>query len=288
MTHHASGHPPAVCVLLIAIGHSSSSGYNPKVPLRAVLTLLALSLLAACAVNPLTPTPQPQPSAQSLAVARVLVSTPITAPSPSSQVPEPTVEAPLSPTDASMEATATVAGASVIATQVEIVELKVEPTLPPPPPATQGPPPPTPIPPVLVAPPVSGDVAAAEQYCIDLINAQRAAAGLPPYQRDETVMSIARARVADMVARGYRGHNDPVTGVSLGPQMLKAAGFGWAGENWYGHRDGPVAIVDAAMAWFMTDPPHAQGILSAHFNFVGVGIAFNGSQWLLIQNFAGS
>jgi hypothetical protein len=49
-----------------------------------------------------------------------------------------------------------------------------------------------------------------------------------------------------------------------------------------------VPIVDAAMAWFMTDPPHAQGILSTHFTFVGVGIAFNGSQWLLIQNFAGS
>jgi uncharacterized protein YkwD len=185
-----------------------------------------------------------------------------------------------------------VGGASVIATQVEIVELRVEPTLaptlPPAPPATQGPPPPTAVPPVLVAPPVAGDVAAAEQYCIDLINAQRAAAGLPPYARDETVMGIARARVADMVARGYRGHNDPVTGAALGPQMLSAAGFRLAGENWYGSRAGPVEIVDAAMGWFMTDPLHAQGILSASFTLVGVGIAYNGSQWLLIQNFAGS
>jgi uncharacterized protein YkwD len=152
-----------------------------------------------------------------------------------------------------------------------------------------GPPtavPPTPVPPVWVAPPPSADVAAAEQYCIDLINAQRAAAGLPPYGRDETVMGIARARVADMVARGYRGHNDPVTGASLGSQMLRAAGFRLAGENWYGHRSGPVAIVDSAMAWFMTDPPHAQGILSTGFTVVGVGIAFNGTQWLLVQNFA--
>jgi uncharacterized protein YkwD len=146
----------------------------------------------------------------------------------------------------------------------------------------------TAVPPVFVAPPVSADVAAAEQYCIDLINAQRAAAGLPPYARDETVMAVARARVADMVARGYRGHNDPVTGASLGRDMLNAAGFRLAGENWYGHRSGPVAIVDSAMAWFMTDPPHAQGILSGHFTLVGVGIAYNGTQWLLIQNFAGS
>jgi uncharacterized protein YkwD len=45
--------------------------------------------------------------------------------------------------------------------------------------------------------------------------------------------------------------------------------------------------VDAAMAWFMTDPPHAQGILSTSYTRVGVGLAYNGSQWLLVQNFAG-
>jgi uncharacterized protein YkwD len=139
-----------------------------------------------------------------------------------------------------------------------------------------------------VAPPPSADVAAAEQYCIDLINAQRAAAGLGSMLRDETVMGVARARVADMVARGYRGHFDPVTGAPLGRQLLAAAGFRLAGENWFGHRAGPVEIVDAAMAWFMTDPPHAQGILSTAFTLVGVGIAHNGAQWLLVQNFAGN
>lgn len=161
------------------------------------------------------------------------------------------------------------------------VALAVEPV-----PATAAPPVATAVPPVQVVPPPSADVASAEQYCIDLINVQRAAAGLPPYARDETVMGIARARVADMVARGYRGHNDPVTGASLARDMLIGAGFRLAGENWYGHRAGPVEIADAAMAWFMTDPPHAQGILSSGFNLVGVGIAYNGQQWLLIQNFA--
>jgi uncharacterized protein YkwD len=100
-------------------------------------------------------------------------------------------------------------------------------------------------------------------------------------------MGVARARVADMVARGYRGHFDPVTGASLARQMLIGAGFSFAGENWFGHRAGPVEIVDAAMAWFMTDPPHAQGILNNRYTLVGVGIAHNGSQWLLVQNFAG-
>ena len=145
---------------------------------------------------------------------------------------------------------------------------------------------PTPIPPVVVAPPVSADVAAGEQYTIDLINAQRANAGLPPLARDETIMGIARARVADMVARGYTGHNDPVTGEGLGRSMILAAGYRLAGENWYGTRTGPPGTGEVAMNWFMTDDLHARAILSTNFTVVGVGIAFNGTQWLLIQNFA--
>ncbi len=135
-----------------------------------------------------------------------------------------------------------------------------------------------------------GDVAAAEQYTIDLINQQRAAAGLPALLRDEALMAVARGRVADMVARGYTGHNDPVTGVSLGPVNIRAAGFTspFVGENWYGTIRPPPTNVDVAMGWFMTDPPHARNILSPNYVYVGVGIAYNGRQWLLIQNFAGA
>ncbi len=160
-----------------------------------------------------------------------------------------------------------------------------------PPPVATAPPtfvsdPATPIPPVVVAPPVSADVAAGEQYTIDLINAQRANVGLPPMARDETLMGIARSRVADMVARGYTGHNDPVTGAALGRDMILGTGYRLAGENWYGTRTGPPGTGEVAMNWFMTDALHANSILSVNFTRVGVGIAYNGTQWLLIQNFA--
>lgn len=81
---------------------------------------------------------------------------------------------------------------------------------------------------------VEGDKAAAEQYTIDLINSQRVAAGQPPLARDETLMSIARARVADMIAWGHAGHNDPVIGLPLGRPMMRAAGYtsAYLGENW--------------------------------------------------------
>ena len=41
------------------------------------------------------------------------------------------------------------------------------------------------------------------------------------------------------------------------------------------------------MNWFMTDPPHYRNILSPYYAYVGVGLAFNGRQWLIVQNFAG-
>ena len=91
-----------------------------------------------------------------------------------------------------------------------------------------------------------------------------------------------------MVARGYTGHNDPVTGVALGPALMMAAGFHPVGENWYGSRLGPPSIADVAMKWFMTDAPHYQNILNPRYTGVGVGIAYNGKQWLLVQDFAGS
>ena len=139
-----------------------------------------------------------------------------------------------------------------------------------------------------VAPPVSADVAAAEQYCVDLINGQRTALGLAALAADPTLMEIANSRVADMVARGYTGHNDPVTGVALGPALMQAAGYAPVGENWYGTRVGPPGIADVAMRWFMTDAPHYQNILNPRYSGVGVGIAFNGQQWLLIQDFGGN
>jgi len=242
--------------------------------------LAAACLVAAgCAVNPMTPPPTATETLQPIVVVQIILPTetematarptavlatgvPVTV--------EPTAEKRVAAQTPTAAVAAETGGGGAGGEAVEA-----------------GPPTLTPIPPVWVAPPVSADVAAAEQYNIDLINAQRAAAGLEPYVRDEVIMGIARARVADMVARGYRGHYDPITGIGLARSMILNAGYAWASENWYGHREGPVAIAEASMAWFMTDPPHAAGILNTNYQFVGVGIAYNGTQWLLVQNFAG-
>ena len=218
---------------------------------------------------------------------------------PTTTLPPPTSTSVPLPTIQILEPPAT-AEVLVITAQVALV---AAPTQPPPQPTAvtarlQNAPPPTTAPSVAAAaptavppaeaPPSAGDAAAAEQYTIDLINQRRAQAGLGPLARNETLMAIARGRVADMVARGYTGHDDPATGVALGPAQMLAAGFSNpVGENWFGSIKGPPAIADVAMGWFMTDEPHYRNILSPTYVSVGVGIAFNGRQWLLVQDFAG-
>ncbi len=278
--------------------------------MKRSLIIWAALALAACSVNPMTPPAPPTrpPETGGILLASVAAAGPTGTPlSPSAPTDAPQV---LAAVEAAEPTAATFEGV-VITAQVELVaaptELAAPPTAvaaklqaPPPTaellvaagpavvevPATEAPP--IEAPPAVVLPPISGDVASAEQYTIDLINLRRSESGLWPLARNETLMAIARGRVADMVTRGYTGHDDPVTGVSLGRAAMQAAGFGnFVGENWYGTIKGPPSIAEVAMGWFMTDPPHYRNILNTNYVSVGVGIAYNGRQWLLVQNFAG-
>jgi len=245
------------------------------------LSILSLVLaVTGCTVQPLTPTPvevtaPPVPVAEGprdVATGMVVTVT-------------PTPEVVLAPTESAPVAASATPELLPSPTEAALAALVVNPS-----PVPTDIPAVAALPPVPVAPPPPEDTAAAEQYTIDLINAERVAAGVAPLLRDETLVGIARARVADMVARGYTGHDDPVTGEQLARNMIRAAGYtsSYLGENWYGSIQAPPGLVDTVMAWFMTDPPHAQNILSPNYAGVGVGIAFNGQQWLLVQDFAGA
>ena len=153
----------------------------------------------------------------------------------------------------------------------------------PPVPAPTDPPPsasPAPAQPV-------ADVGGAEQSIIDLTNLYRAQNGLAALARDEAMMNVARSRSNDMVARGFFGHYDPVTGQSLAKPLVLALGYGRAGENiyWSGR---PLADTPAvAVNWFMGDAPHRANLLNSGYTVIGVGIAWNGQGWMLTQNFGG-
>ena len=131
------------------------------------------------------------------------------------------------------------------------------------------------------------DVTSAEQAIIELSNQQRIISGLAPFGRDQTIMAIARERLNDMIARSYFSHYDPLTGAALAREAILASGYSRGGENiyWSGSVDLP-EFPRRAIDWFMGDPLHAAGILSTSFSLVGVGIAWNGQGWMVVQNFA--
>jgi uncharacterized protein YkwD len=142
--------------------------------------------------------------------------------------------------------------------------------------------------PTAIAAPPSTDVSSAESNVINLINANRLTQGLPPLGRNESVRQIARARSADMVARDYFSHNDPVTGASLAKPRVLAAGFNNSGENifWSGQFT-LVQFPTEAVQWFMTSAPHRANILGSGYTAVGAGIIWNGLGWVLTVVFAG-
>ena len=118
-------------------------------------------------------------------------------------------------------------------------------------------------------------------------------AGIAPTRAWQLLAEAGDPVAADVASApeddGTSASSDPATGESLGPKMIHAAGFTstFVGENWYGTIKSPPSNVETAMSWFMTDPPHARNILSPYYAYVGVGLAFNGRQWLIVQNFAG-
>lgn len=117
-------------------------------------------------------------------------------------------------------------------------------------------------------------VAAAATLC--LLNAERAAQGLPAFAASATLDAAARAHAADMVSRRYFAHDSPEGGTLA--DRVGAAGWFPTGGSWTigediawgsGTLGTPVRIVAAWMA----SPGHRANILQPAFTEVGIGVA---------------
>ena len=121
-------------------------------------------------------------------------------------------------------------------------------------------------------------VSQAELAMVNALNADRTAVGLVPVQVDARLMSIARARSADMVAKDYFSHTQP-DGRNVF-NILNSAGIKWynAGEiialNNYATLEQSVA---GANSQWMNSSGHKAIIVSNSMNYVGVGLAIAGS-----------
>lgn len=125
--------------------------------------------------------------------------------------------------------------------------------------------------------PSSADIAAEELAMVNLLNGDRAGAGLVAVRTDSRLMAIARARSADMIAKNYFSHTQP-DGRNVF-DILTGQGITWYGAGeiiaWNNY-PWDVTTSTANNQW-MNSPGHRAIVLSSDMNYVGVGLAVDTS-----------
>src|SRR4051794_19698644 len=121
--------------------------------------------------------------------------------------------------------------------------------------------------------PDAATINAAESAMVTALNADRTAAGLVAVRVDPRLMSIARARSADMVAKSYFSHTQP-DGRNVF-DILSDAGITWygAGEIIAWNTYPMTSTTAAANSQWMNSPGHHAIVVSTSYNYVGVGLA---------------
>lgn len=142
-----------------------------------------------------------------------------------------------------------------------------------PPPTPKIPTPtPTPTPVPTPSPKKPGEgLSAEEQQMIDLVNAARQQAGLPPLTVDTKLAEVARLKSKDMIDNNYFDHQSPTYGSPF--EMMQKFGITYssAGENIACNQ-----TVPAAHEALMNSPGHRENILKPSFTHIGIGIVDGG------------
>lgn len=145
-----------------------------------------------------------------------------------------------------------------------------------------------------------------ENIVFNKVNEERSTQGLHALIWDSKLAEVARLHSLDMANRSYFSHENPegedptMRAIRNGYNVHKELGNGWysdgIGENigmmptgnvqGYGYVSSSKDIADAMMQSWMNSPGHRANILKADYNFIGVGVAYNGyGTYYLTQDF---
>ncbi|MDQ7849993.1 MAG: CAP domain-containing protein [Armatimonadota bacterium] len=120
-----------------------------------------------------------------------------------------------------------------------------------------------------------------EVTMLNLVNNERAAAGLAPLMPHATIRSVARAHGLEMVAFGYLSHVDRS---GLGPQqrvLRRGVRVRLVGEN-----IAYAATIREAHEALMTSEAHRENILLPDYRLVGIGVIDGGPYGVVVvENF---
>jgi uncharacterized protein YkwD len=117
-----------------------------------------------------------------------------------------------------------------------------------------------------------------EAQMLDMVTAEREAAGLKALAPDPELTAVARAHSSDMFARGYFAHVSP-EGLSPFDRMTRAGvTFRAAGENL-----ALAPTVRVAHTGLMNSPGHRANILHPSFGRLGIGIVDGGYRGIMVS-----
>lgn len=122
-----------------------------------------------------------------------------------------------------------------------------------------------------------------EQLMIDLINQERAKAGVAPLKVDLRMVQSARVKSKDMIDNNYFSHTSPTLGSFATLIRKYAPDYSYLGENLAGNR-----TVQAAHTALMNSSGHRKNILNPNYTNIGVGIVSGGAYGkMFTQHFGG-
>lgn len=123
------------------------------------------------------------------------------------------------------------------------------------------------------APIADASVPSEIQQVLDLVNQERAKAGVSPLKLSTSLDSMAKVKAEDMRDNNYFSHTSPSYGSPF--DMMKKFGisFSTAGEN---IAAGQQSAADVMGSW-MNSPGHRQNILNPSYTEIGIGVAKGGS-----------
>jgi len=126
-------------------------------------------------------------------------------------------------------------------------------------------------------------LSADEQLMLDLINQERAKAGVAPLKADLRMVQSARVKSKDMIDNNYFSHTSATLGSFATLIRKYAPDYSYLGENLAGNR-----TVQAAHTALMNSKGHRKNILNPNYTHIGVGIV-NGGPYgkMFTQHFGG-
>ena len=116
-----------------------------------------------------------------------------------------------------------------------------------------------------------------EAQMLELVNAERRAAGLQVVKPDPVLTQVARAHSGDMFARGYFSHYTPEGGDLEDRLRTARIGYLTAGENL-----ALAPTLSTAHSGLMRSPGHRANILRPQFGRLGIGILDGGIHGLMV------